>query len=62
MKIYKLRPKFHFFDKKIDKNDSLCVFVLLFFEKTTTTKNKTKQNKYTANGKEAVTVKTVKGL
>ena len=40
-------------------------FVFLFcyfFKKTTTTKNKTKQNKYTANGKEAVTVKTVKGL
>ena len=30
---------------------------LLFFEK-----NKTKHNKYTANEKEAVTVKTVKGL
>ena len=33
MKIYKLRPKFHFFFlEKIDKNDSPCVFVLLFFE------------------------------
>ena len=33
MKINTIHPKFHFFffDKKRNKNDSPCVFVLLFF-------------------------------
>ena len=37
------------------------VFLFCYFLKKQQ-QQKTKQNKYTANGKEAVTVKTVKGL
>ena len=31
MKINKIGPKFHFFYKNRNKNDPLCVFVLIFY-------------------------------